>query len=263
MPPWRSIAAAASSKKRDITLPQRLGVEPPGELAVGDDVAEEDGDRLPRLDRGSGSSGAPQAWQNCAPRAFAVPQARRRRRRAGRGRAAAERRRRRRVGDGELERRVVAEDRLLELLQRLARVEAELVDERGARVLVGGERVGLAAGAVEREHQQAAQALAQRVLAHERLELGHGLGVAAEREVGLEPLLERDEAQLLEPADLVAGERLVAEVRERRPAPEPERPAQHVAAPRRVALGEQRAGRVRAAPRTARASSAPGSTRSR
>ena len=46
------------------------------------------------------------------------------------------------------------EDLLLEPLQRLARVEAELVDEPRARVLVGGERVGLPAGAVEREDQQ-------------------------------------------------------------------------------------------------------------
>ena len=61
------------------------------------------------------------------------------------------------------------------------------------------------------------------MLAHERLELGHGLGVAAERELGFEPQLDRGQAQLLEPRGLVAREGVVAEVGQRRPAPERER----------------------------------------
>ena len=72
---------------------------------------------------------------------------------------------------GTIERRILAQDRLLELAQRGARLEAELVHERPARVLVGGERVGLAARAVEREHELTAQSLAERMLADERLEL--------------------------------------------------------------------------------------------
>ncbi len=118
-------------------------------------------------------------------------------------------------GGGEVERRVVEQDLLLELLQRLAGVEAELVDEPGARVLVGGECVRLPAGAVEREDQQPGEALAQRVVANEPFELADDLGVAAEREVGLEAQLERGQPQLLEPADLVARERLVLELRKR------------------------------------------------
>jgi hypothetical protein len=47
------------------------------------------------------------------------------------------------------------------------------------------------------------------MLPHERLELGHHVRVAAEREVGREPLRQRGESQLLEPRDLVARERLV------------------------------------------------------
>ena len=47
--------------------------------------------------------------------------------------------------------------------------------------------------------------------------------MAPQREVGLDPLLERDCAELLEPCDLGLGERLVEEVGERRPAPERER----------------------------------------
>ena len=102
----------------------------------------------------------------------------------------------------------------------------KLVDERLPRRAVGLERLGLPPGAVEREHQLAAQALAQRVLGDERLELGHERRVPAERELGLDPLLERREPQLLEPLDGRARERLVREVGERRPAPEVERLAE-------------------------------------
>ena len=44
-----------------------------------------------------------------------------------------------------------------------------------------------------------------------------------EHELGVDPLLERREAKLLEPLDGRTGERLVGEVGERRPAPEVER----------------------------------------
>ena len=61
------------------------------------------------------------------------------------------------------------------------------------------------------------------MIAHERLQLGNRLGVTAHRQICLQPLLQRDQSQLLEPADLVAGEHLVLELRERRAAPQLER----------------------------------------
>ena len=76
-----------------------------------------------------------------------------------------------------------------------------------ARVPVRLERLGLSARAVEREHQLAAQALAMGVLRDQRLQLADQLGVAAERKVGLDALLERREAQVVEPAALDLGER--------------------------------------------------------
>ena len=92
-----------------------------------------------------------------------------------RERAAARRRRgggaapaRRRV---ELERRVVGEDRGLQALELAARVEPEVLDQRVAGAPVGLQRVGLAAGAVEREHQLRVQALAVRVLGGQALQL--------------------------------------------------------------------------------------------
>ena len=91
------------------------------------------------------------------------------------------------------------------------------------RVAVGGERVGLAAGAVEREHQLPAQPLAQRVVLDERLELAHELGVEAAGEVRLDALAQAGQAQVLEPRDLGLREVLLRHVRERRPAPQLER----------------------------------------
>ncbi len=65
-----------------------------------------------------------------------------------------------------VERGIVREDPPLQLAELLARLEPELLDERLARVAgTTAERVGLAARAVEREHQLAGEALAQRVLA--------------------------------------------------------------------------------------------------
>ena len=126
----------------------------------------------------------------------------------------------------ELERRILAQDRALELLQRRARLDPELVDEHASRGLVGGQRLGLAARPVEREHQLAAQALAQGMLGRERLELRDQRGVPAEGEVGVDPPLDREQVHLLEAPDRRLRERLVGEVGERRPAPERERLAQ-------------------------------------
>ena len=69
----------------------------------------------------------------------------------------------RRPGGGG-ERFVLREDGPLEPAQLLAGLEPELARRAAAAVLVDGERVGLPAAAVEREHELAAQALAQRVL---------------------------------------------------------------------------------------------------
>ena len=81
------------------------------------------------------------------------------------------------AADGE--RVVLAEDRLLELLEAGARLDPELVEQGGARRPVRVERLGLAARAVEREHQLGAERLAQRVLGDERLQLPDELGRAA------------------------------------------------------------------------------------
>ena len=111
----------------------------------------------------------------------------------------------------------------MERLQLRARVDPELVHERRARSGVGVERLRLPARAVEREHQLAAQALPQRLLADERLELADELRAAAALELGVEPRFERGKPELLEPRDLGLRPRLVREVSQGGAAPELER----------------------------------------
>jgi hypothetical protein len=118
------------------------------------------------------------------------------------------------------ERLVMAQDRRVELAQLGARLDTELPDERGPRVAVRLERVGLAAAAVERQQQVRAQPLAQRMLGDERLELRDQRPLAPERELGLDALLPRDQTQLLEPLDVDARKRLELEVRERPATPQ-------------------------------------------
>src|SRR5439155_26767109 len=96
----------------------------------------------------------------------------------------------------DLERRVVAQDRLLEIVQRATRFEPELVNERPAGVLVGGERLGLTAGTVERNHQLGPQLFTQRMVGDERLELADQTGVPSKSDLGLDPFLERVEMEL-------------------------------------------------------------------
>jgi hypothetical protein len=139
------------------------------------------------------------------------------------GRRRDRRGRRRGVGRGPaVELGILAQDGLLELAQLAAGLDAELVDERPARVLICGERVGLASGPVEREHELAAQAFAQRVLDDERLELAHHVA-AAQLQIGLDPIRERFQAQLVQASDLCLGERREGEVGQRGAAPQRER----------------------------------------
>jgi hypothetical protein len=85
----------------------------------------------------------------------------------------------------------VVEDRPLELLQLPTRIDAQLLDQRGAGIAVHVERVDLAAGAVQGQHQLGAEPLTQRVASRERTELGDKLRAAAAAEVCVDAILER------------------------------------------------------------------------
>ena len=135
---------------------------------------------------------------------------------------------------GRRDARLVPQDLRLEPLELRAGLDAELLDEPCARVLIRVERLRLPARAVERQHELAAERLAERVLANERLELAHDVTVPAELEIRLDPLLVRDESQLLEPADL--GLREVARTRTR-PAQEPRQSDERLLEQRTPLLG--------------------------
>ena len=80
------------------------------------------------------------------------------------------------------------------------------------------------------------------MLTDERLELGNELRVAAEREVGIDPQLERGEARSLEALGLRLRENVVGELGERLAAPEAERLAEQPARPGGIGafrLGDQ------------------------
>ena len=129
---------------------------------------------------------------------------------------------------------VLTQHRQLEGAELGRRLDAQLLVERRAERAVRRQRVGLAAGAVQREHEQPPGALAQRVRRDEPLELGHERAVLAAGQVGVDAVLQGAEAQVLQARALTGRERL-AELGERRPAPQRQGVVQ---APRRAQLVE-------------------------
>ena len=140
---------------------------------------------------------------------------------------------------------IVGEDHRLEPAQLRAGLEPELVDQEPAALAHHLERVRLASGAVERQHQLPAQPLAQRVLGHERAQLADQVDRLAAGELGREPLLDRLQPQLLQARDLALGELVEAMVGQRRAAPQRERDASCAAA--RVGRRARRQQRLEAA----------------
>ena len=95
------------------------------------------------------------------------------------------------------------QDRLLQPLQLLSRLEPEFLRELARVPSVGLERLGLASRPVERQHQLIAQPLPEWMRRDRGFELTHQLRVAPAGQIGIDPLLERRPAELLEPGDLV------------------------------------------------------------
>ena len=149
------------------------------------------------------------------------------------------------VGDDEVEHGVLAQDRLLQPAQLGPGLDPERLHERPARVAERVERLGLPAGAVEREHQQRPQPLAQRMLVDQGGEPPDELRVAARVEVALDRELERRQMQLLQASRLGGRERLLAHARQRRVPPD-------ASAPRGPAPSAGRRPRARPARRAAR-----------
>ena len=119
----------------------------------------------------------------------------------------------------DVERCVLTKDRALERAQLRGRLEPELV-ERVPDLGVGVERLGLPAGAVEPEHQQAEQPLPQGMLGRQPPEL-RDVQRVTERQHRLGAILDRRHAQVVEPVAL-ASRRGVLDTGERGAAPEGE-----------------------------------------
>ena len=85
---------------------------------------------------------------------------------------------------------ILVQDRPVQRLELRRRVDAELLDEGAAHAVVSFKRFRLPSRAVQRKHQLAVEPLPERVFGDERLELGHELDVAAERQLRFDPRLE-------------------------------------------------------------------------
>ena len=83
--------------------------------------------------------------------------------------------------------------------------------QRTAPLVVDGEGFGVTPRAIQRQHELGAQTLAQRMLAHQRDQLGRQRRLLAKGQVGLDSGLDCVEPQLVEPTDLLGCERLVVE----------------------------------------------------
>ena len=142
--------------------------------------------------------------------------------------------------------RFVAQDRCLQHAQVRRWLDPEALDERAAGAAVGGERVRLAAGAIEGEHMLAPQSLVQGVLLGQARRLARGSWMSPTREVGLEPVAQAAEASILEPRDRRLSEARRGDVRERRAPPQRQRLAQRRGRLRRIAArGSSRPARAR------------------
>ena len=133
----------------------------------------------------------------------------------------------------------MAEDLPLQLGEEGARLETELVVQHLPAAPVHLERVRVAAGAVERDHELAAELFTQGVFGDAFLQLGHELGVVTELQLRLDPLFGRGEAELLQAGDLELGPFLVLELLERPSTPQRERAFQGEDRLVRVLLGSE------------------------
>ena len=103
----------------------------------------------------------------------------------------------------------MVEDRLLEALQRGTRIDPKFLGQLCAGGLIAGEGIRLALGPIEGEHVLRAESLSEGVFLDERRELRRDLTVTPTREVGIDPLLQRRETELVQPPRSKEDERFV------------------------------------------------------
>jgi hypothetical protein len=123
-------------------------------------------------------------------------------------------------------------------LQVASWLDAELLGEKTARFVERPERLGLAAGVVERAHLQGPQALTQGIARDQGPECCQGSRSVPDEQHRLDPILLGRSAQLVEASDLCGGEWLEGEIGVRRAAPETERGVERAPGSGRVTADE-------------------------
>ncbi len=137
----------------------------------------------------------------------------------------------------DVQRQVLAQDRVVQAPQLRRLLDADLLDQRLPGVAIGLKRVDLTPAPVEREHLPRVQPLTLRVLGQQRVDLADDLVMPARGQIRVDRQLRGGQAQLLEPTDLRGRERLVRHVCQRNTAKQRQRLA------RRPVRGLARLGR--------------------
>ena len=127
-----------------------------------------------------------------------------------------------------VERLIVGKDGPVQLPQRFPGIDAELVGEQVTGMPVGGERLGLAAAAIQRQHELALQPLPQGMLPGQVLQLGGEGVVPAKRQVSIDSRLQRGEPELFQSSCLGPDERVVGQIGQDGAAPQRQRVAQRL-----------------------------------
>src|SRR6266545_4048436 len=121
------------------------------------------------------------------------------------------------------QRRILLQDRQLEGGQLGAGVQAELPRQVVSQVAVGRQCLALSPGTVEGTHVRGAQSLSQRISGHQLTQLVGQQAMLAQLESSLGMELQRRQPLLVQPGDGGLGEFLLAEVGQRRAAPQSQR----------------------------------------
>ena len=127
-------------------------------------------------------------------------------------------RRRRRI-----ERRVLPEDGRFQVPQLPAGINPQLPDERAAQPVECGQRIGLTATAIERQHEVGPDVLIQRIIGHHPLQLRHQGDMLSGGEPGSEPGPLHLYVQEIQTFRLLLQPGQAGEVSQRPPAPERQR----------------------------------------
>ena len=122
----------------------------------------------------------------------------------------------------DFESRIVREDRLLQLLQRRARLKSNSGEVR-ACVAICLHRVCLSSRLVQREHQLTTKPLAQWMLRYSCLNARHQRAAVPERQLGVKVVLDCSEPFLFKSCHLDLRERLELDVGEGTSSPQAER----------------------------------------